>query len=269
MTRIKTESRKSKEAFTLIELAVVVSIIFILVGSMIVMVPRIELRAAIRRAQGDILLLESALALYEENERALPPDKLDPAKTENTWCSITDPTDVSVSAPDDETISNIMLIQYLTTNRSKNGYLSLKEEKVERYGDVNLRFNDIDSMLVQKFSGINRDPANQGIPVYQMVDPWGNPYVYDNNRGDNITTFGIDGRPSHNPDFDLFSRGPNSVTGVDNGLSDDEFHLDVSLRDTDVDETDGTDSDERLFNGRERTASGELGDDINNYKTAK
>ncbi|MDA1142357.1 MAG: hypothetical protein O3B01_27660, partial [Planctomycetota bacterium] len=253
MTRNKTESRKSKEAFTLIELAVVVSIIFILVGSMIVMVPRIELRAAIRRAQGDILLLESALALYEENERALPPDKLD---TNNVWQG---------SAPDSEQISNIMLVHYLTTNRSKSGYLELKADNVERYADANMDYNQADSMLVQKFSSVTRNPNETGIPVYQMLDPWGNPYVYDNNRGDNITDFGLGGnltgRPNHNPDFDLFSRGPNSVTAVDNGVDDDD--------DLATDEMDGTDSDERLFNGRERKGGGELGDDINNYKTAK
>ncbi|MDP6415261.1 MAG: hypothetical protein QGG54_09615 [Gammaproteobacteria bacterium] len=236
-------------AFTLIELAVVVAIIFILVGSMVVMVPRIELRAAIARAKGDILLLEAALGLYEENERTLPPDKLD---SKNVWIG---------TAPPAETVSNIMMVHYLTTNRSKSGYLELKTDNVERYSDANMDYNQADSMLVQKFSSVTRNPSERNIPVFQMLDPWGNPYVYDNNSNDDKTSFGIDGRPNQNPDFDLFSRGPNSMTGEDNGVDDDG--------DSTTDEVSADDSDERLFNGRERKESGELGDDINNFKTAK
>jgi len=247
MTRQTNSSHRSIEAFTLIEMAVVVAIIFILVGSMIVMVPRIELRAAIRRAQGDILLLEAALGMYEENERTLPPDKLD---SNNSWQG---------TAPPAETISNIMMVHYLTTNRSKSGYLELKTDNVERYSDANMDYNQADSMLVQKFSSVTRNPSETNIPVFQMLDPWGNPYVYDNNANDDNASFGIDGRPNQNPDFDLFSRGPNSMTGEDNGVDDDD--------DGATDEITG--SDERLFNGRERKESGELGDDINNFKTVK
>lgn len=247
MNRQKNSSHKSIKAFTLIEMAVVVSILFILVGSMLVMVPRIELRAAIAKAKGDISMLELALGLYEENERALPPDQLD---SNNSWVG---------SAPTEEEISNIMMIHYLTTNRSKSGYLELKTDNVERYAGANMDYNQADSMLVQKFSSVTRNPTETNIPVFQMLDPWGSPYVYDNNRNDSKTSFGIDGLPNQNADFDLFSRGPNLTTGKDNGVDDDG--------DGAIDEVTGT--DERLFNGRERKESGELGDDINNFKTAK
>lgn len=233
--------------FTLIELAVVIAIIFILVGSLVVVIPQIEVKVAVNKAKGDLQRLQLALGLYQESEGTLPPDRIglfSPALTH------------TYTPQARELQSNILLIHHLTTRRTRRGYLQLKQEEVVQRGTLSRRVGD--SLLVPTSVTTN-------VPAYAFLDPWRNPYVYDNNLLDGSTpaaspTTLLEGLPNHSNTFDLYSMGPNQKSamptqaGWRNGLDDDN--------DGSVDE-----NDEAALNGEERTLdTTQLGDDLNNWQ---
>jgi len=247
---------KNQTGFTLLELAVVVAIIFILASSLIVIIPMIEARTAKARAKADIMKLDLALGIYKEAERSLPPDRFALLNISGSETTL-----FGNPAPSAAEQSNIYMVHYLTTQRSRDGYLELEESEATQLSGTTMTQNVGDSMLIPSGTTAN-------FPAYMLLDPWGNPYVYDNNQGDPDGPTDIDafnGQPNHNPDFDLYSLGPDGQTAEDNGVDDDGDDPDPPNTLTDASQ----DPDEILYNGRERKANGDLGDDINNFKTEK
>ena len=326
--------------FTLIELAVVVAIIFFLAGSLVVMIPRIELRAAIKRAEGDIARLEQALALHKEIMGWYPPDSLahfsgyDLAQG-NVNSNLRSPNSPipwltrTVGAVDARTypqnasgftaeeMSNILLVHFLTAGRESTVFLQFAAKELTAVGYWNSHSTDTDAKRRRQvdpaYSYLSQSDAFEALPpdpleyrrAYMFLDPWGNPYVYDNNVGLPANTLFVDppydeagpcgtatfrrghckgaggtqpdpnqwfdGAPNNNPNFDLYSYGPNGVTaltsdGSGNGIDDSDgsstteptgtnYHQDVW--------------DDAFYNGRERTTDVELGDDLNNYRRGR
>jgi prepilin-type N-terminal cleavage/methylation domain-containing protein len=265
---------RNQTGFTLLELAVVVAIIFILASSLVVVIPMIELKAAKAKAEADIRRLDLALSIYKEAEGALPPDRfplLNVGRTASVVTNINNFYGSAAAVPETHVQGNIYLTHYLTTRRSRDGYIELKANEVNRLSGCSLNVSIGNSLLLP-------GNATPNVQAFTLVDPWGNPYVYDNNQGDGPNVVAPDaqrlgaffsGAPNHNPDFDLYSMGqkgmtaimPNGASGSGNGNGIDD------------DGTNGVDdANEALFNGRERTApppTGDLGDDINNFKTDK
>lgn len=245
---------KNQTGFTLLELSVVVAIIFILASSLIVVIPMIELKAANAKAQADVIKLDLALGIYKEAERALPPDRYALLNVRGTVAQFFSPSPPTLAEQ-----TNIYMLHYLTTSRSRTVYLEIEESEVTNTG-LTMQYNIGSSLLIPRGTTAN-------FPAFMLLDPWSNPYVYDNNRGDSTTIVTTDlfrGAPNHNPDFDLYSTGANGITalGVDGSIANGN-----SVDDDD----DGTpdDQDEVLYNGREREGNGDLGDDHNNFKTEK
>lgn len=242
-----------KRGFTLIELALVIALIFILATSLIVTIPMVQRKAAIGQARGDVGRLQMALSLYQENERSLPPDRttgspdllnVSPAFSFTPGAGVTNSPELR---------SNILMVHYLSTRRSRTAFIEFKTNEVAQKGTMN--HNVGDSVLI---AGGAVAPFN----AFAFFDPWQNPYIYDNNEGDNTTNTAFEGLPNNNPDFDIYSLGPNrksalpTVVGWQNGFDDDGQN--------------GTDDAAEVnFNGRERVAGNEVGDDINNFIRAK
>ena len=64
---------KSKHAFTLIELLVVVAVIAILAATLFPVVTRATLRAKVARVHSDLRQIATAIGMYEEDCKGLPP----------------------------------------------------------------------------------------------------------------------------------------------------------------------------------------------------
>ena len=104
---VKTEGGNSmtsgtgsrQKAFTLLEMAVVMAIIFFLVSTLVIMIPRIELRAAARKAEGDIRRLELALNLHFQIKGWYPPDNLAHFRNYGPLASPAAPTPWIYSSP--------------------------------------------------------------------------------------------------------------------------------------------------------------------------
>ena len=158
-----------------------------------------------RKARADILRLQQALKLYRQEQGCLPPDRPGLLGVEgfaHQWKNTTP-----------ELLSNVLLIQFLTFRDSREAFIDLKKHQLTRVG-----------VLTHKVANSYLLPHNTDeVPAYACLDPWGNPYVYDNNEGDFASsqmpagTEKLAGPPNYNPDFDLLSFGVDGVPNDDIG----------------------------------------------------
>lgn len=314
----------NRRGFTLIEMAVVLAIIFILVSSMIVIIPKIVARTAIKRAQADIRRLEAGLQLHFQIRGWYPPDNVAhfinyPATGGPPVTPVTPVPQISKLVVDGnfqpspivpsnftaEDISNILLVHFLTAAKEKEVFIEFRKGDLTNSGVWHGNARQVDPA----YSYLNRaqtfltPPIHGHSNAYTLRDPWGNVYVYDNNTGlpgipnlfsvyNEATTTAhgdqngdpnrwFDGLPNNNQDFDLYSMGPNGKTallstGVGNSVND------VAPTDPDGspslanEPTSGATNyntnskwDQSLYNGKERTLLGDVGDDINNFRTGQ
>lgn len=70
---MQTESLRPNRGFSLVELLIVVGIIGILAGIFLVNAPEMLMRARMRKAEAEINTISSALAIYHDENRSLPP----------------------------------------------------------------------------------------------------------------------------------------------------------------------------------------------------
>ena len=327
--------------FTLIELAVVVAIIFFLAGSLVVMIPRIEIRTAIKKAEADIARLEQALALHKEIKGWYPPDSLahfsgyslsngNGSQLSNRpnspipWLTRSDVDNDGRTYPQKSTgftaeeMSNVLLVHFLTAGRESTVFLQFTAKELTAVGYWHS--NPSGTTAEQRrqvdpaYSYLNQSDAfdnptdTQLRNAYMFLDPWGNPYVYDNNEGLPANTLfsrwdetpdppssaqtlfrrgrwntdntrqrdpnqWFDGEPNNNPNFDLYSYGPNGVTaltsdGSGNGIDDENGSATTEPSATSQ-HYEYASWDDALYNGRERTTDLDLGDDLNNYRRGK
>jgi len=210
--------------------------------------PRIENggHSLARRAKADIARLQQALELYRQQQGCLPPDRPGLVGVKQFTHQYVG------SSP--ELLSNVLLVQYLTTRDSRQVCIELETGELARVGALSHKVAN--SYLFP--------PLDGEVPAYAYLDPWGNPYVYDNNEGDIASlplprgTEKLAGPPNNNAHFDLYSCGPDGLTAENSGIDGDG---DDPARPDDLDPG----NDELLLNGRESSPGGGLGDDISNF----
>ena len=339
MAQIMTTSTtgNNRRGFTLIEMAVVLAIIFILASSMILIIPKMELRASIRRAEADVSKIEAALQLHFQIRGWYPPDnvahfvgyinnsKMNPPPTTNSavpWLNkskVKSPQSKTNNATTNNTtgftaeeISNVLMIHFLTAAKEKEVFIEFKKGDLNEVGSwntvssspVRVQLDPVYSYLNDSLM-FNPSTFKDQMRAFTLNDPWGNVYVYDNNTGlpaipnlfsaytePSSTAFGnpptngdpnlwFDGLPNNNQDFDLYSMGPNGKTallstGVGNSVDDSAPSKPDGSPSPANEPTAGSTNyntndkwDQSLYNGKERTLLGDVGDDINNFRTGQ
>jgi len=147
--------------------------------------------------------LQQALEVYRQEQGCLPPDRPGLLGVEGFTHQYERTTP--------ELLSNVLLVQYLTTRDARNGYIELEADELTQVGTLSHQVAN--SYLLPS--------RTDDVPAYAYLDPWGNPYVYDNNERDVATvplplgTEKLAGPPNRNPDFDLCSSGPDGTAGGD------------------------------------------------------
>ncbi len=210
-----------KKGFTLIELLVVMSIIAILAGLIITIIPYVNKKQARTAAEGQIRTIESALETYKSDNGNYPndatmgagsytssyTDSLD-ARTNN------DPTNTSSPSSSPGSYTHASLVLY----RALSWDLNL-DRKWDGGGTtdstVDLDGNSLGTPLgapptvYMQFPKSMLSPANGLGNVTALVDPFGEPYGYSTAYQGDLAN-GIS-PPTHgyNTTYDLWSTGGN------------------------------------------------------------
>ena len=179
------KSIKGLRGFTLVELLTVVTIIVILSGMVVGVSAFVQRKAAVDRAKTQLELFNLAITEYKADAGGfLPP----------------------TSEEDEEARSGLILYRMLygdgigddgIAGTADDGALDGRPDEGARvYLADQLDPNNNNQNMINKRGG--------DLPV-EVVDPWGNPWRFRNQRGD----------PSQeNPDFDLWSVGPDGKNGT-------------------------------------------------------
>jgi len=188
-------------AFTLIEMLTVIAIIGVLAGLIVPAVVSSIRQARIKAAENDIHNLALALEAYCADWGCYPPDSMEPNPT---VMELDDATHPSTPAE--------CLVFYLGTRftpASTNGNVGLGGASASLAPPGMGRREAYATRSCgpyMDFRGEQLRLFRQGAPWPSMVDPWGQPYLY-NSPG------GLYGEPKHNTTkFDIFSVGPNGLT---------------------------------------------------------
>lgn len=175
---------KGLRGFTLVELLTVVTIIVILSGMVVGVSAFVQRRAAVDRAKTQLALFNLKITEYKNDAGGfLPP----------------------TSEEDVEARSGIIIYKMLygdgigadgIAGTADDGALDGRPDEGAVVYLADLDPNNNNQNLINKRGG--------EVPV-ELVDPWGNPWRFRNQKGD----------PSQeNPDFDLWSLGPDGKNGT-------------------------------------------------------
>ncbi len=175
---------KGLRGFTLVELLTVVTIIVILSGMVVGVSAFVQRRAAVDRAKTHLALFNLKITEYKNDAGGfLPP----------------------TSEEDVEARSGIIIYKMLygdgigadgIAGTADDGALDGRPDEGAVVYLADLDPNNNNQNLINKRGG--------EVPV-ELVDPWGNPWRFRNQKGD----------PSQeNPDFDLWSLGPDGKNGT-------------------------------------------------------
>ncbi len=176
---MKSNPRKYSPGFTLIELMSVIIIIVILAGMVIGGLGYVNEKQARSKAQVQIGLLSKALEEYKLDRGEYPPT---PNKTG------------TVIAPMGTKTSNILFkALYFDSDNDNKG--------PDQDNDQKIYIPELDPVTSKQgwtfLEGILADT--------KIVDPWGNEYCYRTAK----SSTGSTNTATQNPDFDLWSMGPN------------------------------------------------------------
>lgn len=181
---LNTKRIKGLRGFTLVELLTVVTIIVILSGMVVGVSSFVQRRAAVDRAKTQLALFNLKITEYKNDAGGfLPP----------------------TSEEDVEARSGIIIYKMLygdgigadgTAGTADDGALDGRPDEGAVVYVPDLDPNNNNQNMINKRGG--------EVPV-ELVDPWGNPWRFRNQKGD----------PSQeNPDFDLWSLGPDGKNGT-------------------------------------------------------
>ena len=157
--------RRSRAAFTILELLVVITIIIVLAGLILATVGYVQKKGARSRAEAEIAAISAALESYKADNGIYPTDK---TKTESV-----DPAASPVPA-----IASLYLYEQLSGDTND-----------DRTPDIKSYFAFRPNML---------SPSDQTQKVTELRDPFGNPYGYSTAKASGAAV-------GYNPTFDLWS----------------------------------------------------------------
>lgn len=201
-----TPAGPADEAFTLIELVVVLLIVMVLASLLSAAAFMFLGRMKKETAKVDIQNLTIVLSAFYKDHRAYPPDILDMndvedgVKSRNTYFF---PNGFFTGTYDIDGIVND-----IKPNRASNElmvfFLGRKlQKKLSTIGP----YMDFKKHQIKDTETIGRDG------YLEFLDPWGNPYVYIERHSDNVGKLPA-ARVGHGP-FEIYSCGPDGVLDHD------------------------------------------------------
>ena len=261
---------------------VVIVIIVVLASILLPALHGARTQAAIVVAKGDIANMETAIAQFHADWGIYPPS------TYTTAAAIPTVRLGRVTIPRDDDLGNSTLAsgQPITGNRCLFFFLTSQFEVSRGTGatttsgpvwDVaqdrmpfpatnplydtaralpssNEYITILNTLGCQvRYTGVNiAQESGSHMSLHEIIDPFGNPYVYYNNDADTSNRAASDDTQGHRPfSYDIFSLGPDGVTAGNDGI------------DNDADGDDETiDAEETLPLGN---LNGTIGDDIHNW----
>ena len=140
-----------RQAFTLIELLVVIAVLGILAGILVPTIGSVLSRGKSAASLNEIAHLRTALESYEQDFQAYPPSKLSLIG--------------AGGLPANE--GNECLVACLDTRRGKGPYHELPPARLHNSDEDQVRGS------LSVLTG-----ARDTTELYELVDPWGNPYIY-------------------------------------------------------------------------------------------
>lgn len=201
---MRTKSYINSDAFTLIEILVVMVIILVLAGITVPIVSSARTSAKKGVTSAQIGQLELALKQFESDFGVYPPDSYTIADTVISLGGIEIPRD------DDLDTSSKCLVFFLG---SKFTFSSASFNKI--FGPyIEFKKSQLDEVMGVNFTGTDTSITIEGVngttKVYQYKDPFDSYYSYDSNSPANNTA-----------SFDIYSFGPDKIDDSGAGTSDD------------------------------------------------
>ena len=143
--------------FTLVELLVVIFIIGLLASILLPALASVFDRGRKHACQVEIQQIETGISLYEEDYRDYPPSEL-----------------ALLGLAKHNHINNGIeaLVLCLSGTHRSRSYMEFREQQLENTDA------DISPIPVKRLAG-SKFQTNQ---LFELVDPWGNPYIYFHNR---------------------------------------------------------------------------------------
>jgi type II secretory pathway pseudopilin PulG len=158
-----------QEAFTMIELLIVMAIIIVLAGLILATAGYVQNKGKRSRAEAEIAAMSAALENYKADNGVYPSD------------IVTNGFDVSNTNIGDYQAPSLKLYEYLSGDTDHN-----RAPEAKSYFP---------------FKPNQLSPVDQAADVTSIRDPFGNPYGYSTRKASDSTLNG------HNPTFDLWSVG--------------------------------------------------------------
>ncbi len=142
---------RSRAAFTLIELLVVIAIIGVLMGILVPTLGMVMERGKESSCQNEIKQIETALASYESVYRDYPPSRLS-----------------EIGIRGDGINEGVEALLACLTTQDPNPFWEVHEDKI----------GNSDGDKAPKPLSVYTKSILSAPDLYEMNDPWGNPYVY-------------------------------------------------------------------------------------------
>jgi type II secretory pathway pseudopilin PulG len=179
LTRRSHSSFARNNAFTLLELLIVISVIIVLAGLTIATIGYVQKKGARSRAEAEIAAMSAALESYKADNGVYPTDK--------TYTENVDPTASPIPAT-----ASLFLYEQLS-------------------GDANANRQPTGKSYFAFKPNMLTPPPPSTATVTAIRDPFGNPYGYSTIKAANPT-----GTAGFNPTFDLWSTaGTSSASQTD------------------------------------------------------
>lgn len=185
---------RRQAGFTLVEILIVISIIAVLAGMVLVGVQHARQGANTAMAKTTISSMATALDRYVQDEGEYPGMELE--------------------ADGDRNDFSLLYTALFGTPRPKGGggrnapYSTVPEDNIWIYDDA----------IGQYRAAERRERLDDDIEKF-LMDPWGEPYVYRANKGKDRAEYEF----MHNPDFDLYSVGPDGIDQTQEGEDGDDL----------------------------------------------
>jgi type II secretory pathway pseudopilin PulG len=192
------------DAFTLIELVVVVGIIIVLAGLVLSTVGYARKKGARARAETEIAAMSAACENYKADNGVYPRPQPPPNTTTNTTTDLLDARTMGnpshVYGMASYTTESLVLYRALSGDRNLDRIVTVLDENFDIDGtSLSIPLTQLPQTYFS-FKANQLSPADQTLSVQYVRDPFGNSYGYSTaNQADPITPKG------YNPTFDLWS----------------------------------------------------------------